>query len=264
MMRAAVGAKPAVRDEQSIQLGDHGALRGSRLEGDGHLVEGALHVEGLGQFLVIHPHHRERAVVGQRGPRRRLKHKLRREHDPRDAQRHLPSIEDRRKLIARTQPVNLRKRLADEDLSPRLRLEHSPTPQVQPVQQGLTPLGHRGEPRHHRLRQSREVDRHHATHGRLHRHDPGNLRDAARDIVGGALHTREDIGETVLLVVAGPRALERNDETARHHHHRQAARHHERHGQRLGLQGAEIAEEFAVEEGHVSGRRSAAVTKRAC
>ena len=103
-------------------------------------------------------------------------------------------------------------------------------------------LGHAGD-----------VERDLHGHGRLDGGDAGEGGDLRGDGGGGAFEGREDVGEAVALVVAVACGFEGEDQAARHDHHGEPAGHDEGDGEGLGLEGAQVAEEFEIEEAHGAG-----------
>ena len=116
---ATVGAACAVGSEHAIDGSNHGALRRAGREADRDIVKGAIELKGRRKFLVGHPKHAVGLVVRQGRPRRCLEHKLRREHNPREAKGLLGAVENRGNRSPWLQAMRLREGFADRHLSAR-------------------------------------------------------------------------------------------------------------------------------------------------
>jgi hypothetical protein len=174
-----------------------------------HVVEGALHVEGGRELLLVHPQHAEAPLVRQHVPFADLVDVLRRQHDAGDREVLEPSVEDRLDRVARFQAVGVGEGLAGHHLQPRSGARRPAAAKVQVVQRRSDAGRQRDQPPDRGLGHPRHVQRHRLHDPRLHLRDPRDLRDAVGERLRCPLQVGEHLGEAVSLVVRVERALQR-------------------------------------------------------
>src|SRR5688500_8327326 len=107
MIGPPICASGPVSCELPIDSSDYGALGSAWSQGERDRVERAIKLKRGGEFLVRHPEHAIRLVVRQRGIRRCLEYKLRREHDPGKSERFLRAVQYRENRVTRLQLVGI-------------------------------------------------------------------------------------------------------------------------------------------------------------
>ena len=243
-----VRAAATISFQQTIDRRNHRCRRCARREVQTQIVEGAIHVIGHGKRAIVHPHDAETLVVRQRLTRPRLEHKLRRKPDAADAQCFAPTIDHRHQLIADAHLVFERKGLTQDYLAPLVRTRKSPAAQKYAVEFLLTAiLRQRNNLPSSRLGNSGQIQRHIHHHPRLDRCHSRQIRHPLGHRQWRTLQSREHIRHRMLLVIQGPRSLERQDQTPRHDHHRQATGHHQTYRQDLTFHPAKVSQQLTVE-----------------
>ncbi len=247
---AGLGAGAAVAGQGQVQGVDHVFLAGPGLEGQGQAVEGPLHVVGIGQGALVHPHHGIAAVVRHQVGGRGLVEVFRAQGNAGKPKSRLAAIDDCLEGIARRQVVCLGEGVADHHLVVATGRRQGAGEELQAVQGRLAAVGNRHQQAADGVGE--------AGHGQAHRGpDPGLDLVDPRDLLqpwhqprGGALDVGEDLGEVVTGVEAVPGSRQRlqggDGEDQRHH----AAGDHHGDGQGLALEAPEVSMELTVQGQH--------------
>ena len=246
-----VGARTAIGLEDKIHPVDHVQLTCIRRQGDGQIVEPALHVKCRAQGVPGHPDHAEAEVVREYGSGALdLVDVFGRQAYADDAKRFLPAVYDRADPVVGRQPIGFREGFADDDLLRPSDRRIAALLDRHVVEHRPASFGHGDQPACSGFIQAGHVQVH------IH-HDPGahagNAGDPGDFLLGGRrrpFDAGEYIGEPVTRVV-GFLGLEQGDiGVARGDVEHDTAGHHQGDGDDLAAHAGQFAEHLAVQDGH--------------
>ena len=207
-----------------IDVRDDGGSRRAGRDAYDDVVEGAVHVERLGERLPTHPEHSGTAVVGEQLSSTQEVDELRRDRDPDDREPLVAAVDHRVERVSRPETVRIGEWLADDRLVASLR--EAATPEVQAVERGLGIVRQRDETPGARVAVAGHAQIGVVDHPALHRGDARDRGDLAGDC-SRAFQRREDVAEAMRVVVRVAGAPQGRDGRTGHHERRDAGGHDE-------------------------------------
>jgi hypothetical protein len=249
LQRARNRAEATVRLQNAVDARDDLIGRRARRDRQHDVVEAALHVEGGGERLLVHPENRKAFVVGHQLARPDAVDELRRQRDADDGELAQTSVQHGRHLVAELELVGDHEAFAGEHFIAAAAFDPAPTPQEEIVDERPPVRGNRHEPAAGRFVEAFEVERHVGDHACLDRRDIGNRPNLVGHPQWCPFQRREHVAESLLLVVRVTRPVQRVEGREVHDVHRHAGRDDHRDRKRLALHRQQVAPEFPVERG---------------
>ena len=240
-------AESAVAVEQAIDSMDDFLGRRIALQAEGHVVERAVHVEGIGEGLVVHPHDAEVFRIGEQVAGLDLKDVFWRKGDADDPQLLAAAIDDCRDRIAQVQIVGFREGLADEHFIVAARRQLRAAPQVDLIQERIAKRRQRNQLGDGRLVEAFDVECDILDDSRFDSCHARHFLEPIGDRVGRAFDASEEVGKMLPLVKRRPRDLQGMENGPRIDKRGNAGGNHDRNRKGLTLHLGQVAEQFAVQ-----------------
>ncbi len=202
VIRAVIGGKTAVRCQDAVEIGLHGADVTAGRHIHDHVVERTFQAQCDGQFTRVHPENPVAAIVGHEAARRQFVDVLGRQRNADDPQPFAGAVYRRVDGVAGQKAMGLGECAADHDLAPAAGHGETSRAQVEQIEMRGMIVGDGNDDAFRRLRHSRQIEYRAALDaGFGHRH----IRDAGEPCayrVRRALEVAEDIGQAMDPVIS--------------------------------------------------------------